>query len=302
MSFSYELKKEIISQPIKSICCRRAFLLGVLFAKGDLSGEKEILLSFEKQEFIDFIATLVSEIYGSKPVNYRSSKGGRQIFLSFESTSASKYIARIQNLTNNIDIAAITSAKCSSCIPAFLRGVFFASGRISDPKKQFSLEFSLGERSDAFGNVLCAFDMNPKIVRRQRGDILYFHTNSEIEDFFGHAGVNHVVFDVIEAKINSLAKRETQRYINGVTYNYNRMVDVSDRQMAIIKRLEELDLLSSLPDELESTARIKMEYSDLPLSALAAKMTPAISKSGLSHRLKKIEELGARLLKLDVDN
>ena len=80
------------------------------------------------------------------------------------------------------------------------------------------------------------------------------------------------------------------------------MVDVSDRQMAIIKRLEELDLLSSLPDELESTARIKMEYSDLPLSALAAKMTPAISKSGLSHRLKKIEELGARLLKLDVDN
>ena len=56
--------------------------------------------------------------------------------------------------------------------------------------------------------------------------------------------------------------------------------------------------MSSLPEELEETARLKLRYPDLPLSALAAQMTPAISKSGLSHRLKKIEEIGARLLKL----
>ena len=76
------------------------------------------------------------------------------------------------------------------------------------------------------------------------------------------------------------------------------MAAVSNRQVGIISKLEELQLLSSLPDELEETARLKLRYPDLPLSALAAQMTPAISKSGLSHRLKKIEELGAKLLKL----
>jgi DNA-binding protein WhiA len=79
------------------------------------------------------------------------------------------------------------------------------------------------------------------------------------------------------------------------------MTAVSERQIGIITRLEELQLLSSLPDELEETARLKLRYPDLPLSALAAQMTPAISKSGLSHRLKKIEEVGARLLNLTDD-
>jgi DNA-binding protein WhiA len=76
------------------------------------------------------------------------------------------------------------------------------------------------------------------------------------------------------------------------------MAAVSERQISIILKLDEMRLLSSLPEELEETARLKLRYPDLPLSTLAAQMTPAISKSGLSHRLKKIEEIGAKLLNL----
>jgi DNA-binding protein WhiA len=74
------------------------------------------------------------------------------------------------------------------------------------------------------------------------------------------------------------------------------MAAVSERQIAVISKLDQLQLLSSLPDELQETARLKLKFPDLPLSALAAQMVPAISKSGLSHRLKKIEEVGTRLL------
>ena len=77
------------------------------------------------------------------------------------------------------------------------------------------------------------------------------------------------------------------------------MSEVTDRQLSVINRLDELNLLSSLPEELELTARMRMKYPDLPLSLLAAEMTPSISKSGLSHRLKKIEEIGTRLLSTD---
>ena len=103
----------------------------------------------------------------------------------------------------------------------------------------------------------------------------------------------------VERKITTLARRETQRYLNCVTKNYDRMTVASERQLNIIRRLEAHNLLSSLPEELEHTARARLEYPDLPLSLLVTKLPESITKSGLSHRLRRIEELGRELLGLD---
>ena len=297
MSFSAEQKKEIIEYTYKSACCRRALLSGLLFGKGRVVG-KTVTLSFDKVEYADFASKLIHEFYSKDGSISRNKTGGRRIDISFESPSAVKYVNEIDCLSD-FDVCDIITQRCASCLPSFLRGVFLASGRLSDPKKQFSLEFTLGDRTEKFKKVLEDLSLSPLISHKKSGDMLYFHREDEIESFYGHAGLNHVVFDIIEAKIKSLARRESQRYLNCVTSNFDRMTAVSERQVGIISKLEELQLLSSLPDELEETARIKLRYPDLPLSALAAQMVPAISKSGLSHRLKKIEEIGARLLNLN---
>lgn len=296
MSFSYEQKKEIIDHIYKSSCCRRALLSGILFGKGSADG-KTVTLAFDKSEYADFTSKLIREFYGKEGEIYRQSQGGRSIKISFDSPSAAKYINEIDNLTD-FDLCDIITQRCASCLSSFLRGVFFASGRLSDPKKQFSLEFTLGDRAEKFKKILEDLSLSPHVSHKKTGDIVYFRKGDEIESFYGHAGLNQVVFDIIETKIKSLARRESQRYLNCVTSNYDRMAAVSERQISIISRLDELKLLSSLPEELEETARLKLRYPDLPLSALAAQMTPAISKSGLSHRLKKIEEVGAKLLNL----
>ena len=298
MSVSYDLKKEIIAQQYKSACCRRAFLCGVLFAKAELIG-KEVIISVEKIEFADFVTALIREFYNKEARIFRSKKGGRRVLIAFDSNSAAKYIAELDNLPDNFNVCNLIVQKCSACLSSFLKGVFLVSGRLSDPKKQFSLEFTLGNRTDAFAKILSDLSLTPHISRRKTGDMIYFRNSYEIEDFYGFAGINHAVFGIIEAKISSLARRESQRYLNCVTNNFNKMSEVANRQIVIIEKLEALNLLSSLPDELERTARMRIEYPDLPLSMLAAKMTPAISKSGLSHRLKKIEEMGAKLLKID---
>lgn len=296
MSVSSEQKKEITEQIYKSSCCRRALLSGILFAKGRAEG-KRVTLSLEKAEYAEFAAKLIAEVYGKNPEIYRSSKGGRNLFVGFDAPSAAKYLSELDQM-QNYEMMKVFPRKCQSCISAFLRGVFLASGRLSDPKKQYALEFSLGSRSDLFRGVLSDLDMTPLISHKKTGDVLYFRKGDDIESFYGHAGLNNLVFEVIEQKITTLARRESQRYLNCVTNNYDRMTAASTRQISIISELERLQLLSSLPEELEETARLKLRYPDLPLSALAAQMTPAISKPGLSHRLKKIEEVGARLLKL----
>lgn len=300
MSVSYEIKKEIITQQYKSACCRRALLMGILFARGEAEG-KCSGFSLEKMEFAEFAAGLIREFYNKEAAIYRSSRGGRFYLVDFDSASASKFISSLKNLSNDFTVCDIITQKCSTCLQSFLRGVFLASGRLSNPEKQFSLEFSLGERTGAFVKILKDLSLSPHIAKRKYADIVYFRNSYQIEDFFGHAGINHTVFDIIEAKINALARRESQRYLNCVTYNYKRMADVSTKQIEIIARLDALNLLSSLPDDLEKTARMRLENPELPLSALAALMTPAISKSGLSHRLKKIEEIASKILKIDGD-
>lgn len=296
MSYSQEQKIEIIEYNYKSSCCRRSLLCGILFAKGVADG-KRVTLNLEKTLYAEFAARLIREFYSKEADIYRDSKGGRTVYLSFDSPSASKYITKIDDC-DEYKLSDIITQKCIFCLPSFLRGVLLGSGRISDPQKQFSLEFTLGERCRLFAKILKDLSLNPLLS--ETGDVkkVYFHKEEEIESFFGHAGLNRAVFDVIETRIKTLARRESQRYINCVTSNYGRMAAVSERQIGIISRLEQLNLLSSLPEELEETARLKLRYPDLPLSALAAQMTPAISKSGLSHRLKKIEEVGARLLKI----
>lgn len=296
MSVSSDQKIEIIEQHYKSACCRRALLSGVIFAKGTTEG-KRVILTLEKSEYAEFVAQYIKEFYGKEPDIYRPSSGGRSIKVAFDSPSASKYVSFIDNLTD-FSVCDLITQKCAGCLCAFLRGVFLASGRLSDPTKQFSLDFTLGNRSEKFMVILRDLSLSPMLSHRKTGDVVYFRRGEEIESFYGYAGLNRVVFEIIETKIKTLARRESQRYLNCVTSNFDRMAAVSERQINIISKLDELQMLSSLPDELEETARLKLRYPDLPLSALAAQMTPAISKSGLSHRLKRIEEVGARLLKL----
>ena len=138
MSFSSEQKKEITEHIYKSVCCRRSLLSGILFAKGRVEG-KTVLMSFDRAEYADYTAHLVREFYSKESEVYRLSRGGRSITISFSSPSAIKYLLEIDNLDDSFDLCDIITQRCASCLSSFLRGVFLASGRLSDPKKQFSL-------------------------------------------------------------------------------------------------------------------------------------------------------------------
>ena len=113
--------------------------------------------------------------------------------MTFDSPSAARYIGEISTHLNNpsdFGVNKVIVKKCSSCLGAFLRGVFLASGRLSDPEKQFSLEFSLAERVELFKSILLELSMNPLVSHKKSGDVLYFRKGDEIENFYGHAGLN----------------------------------------------------------------------------------------------------------------
>ena len=78
--------------------------------------------------------------------------------------------------------------------------------------------------------------------------------------------------------------------------NISKTVAASARVLDAIKALQDANLLSTMPEELESTAMLRLQYPDYSLARLAAQFTPPISKPGLSHRLNKIVDFADNAL------
>ena len=108
--------------------------------------------------------------------------------------------------------------------------------------------------------------------------------------------MNSAAFAVMNEKIQGEFRNNANRVANCETNNIEKAVASSVRLLPLLRELERKGLLSQLPEELEQTARMRMKHEDLSLSQLAALFTPKITKSGLSHRLKSINELAVSLL------
>ena len=291
MSFSYDIKYEIMSAAYKNACCRRALLDGILASKANVT-ESGVVFNTENNDTAVFANTLIKEIFGNDGEIGAPLKGGRCKTVTFRSKSAAAYI-NSQNGSGRVTF----SERCTLCKMAFLRGVFFSTGRMTDPSKQFCLEFSLGNKIDAFAELFRRLGLEMKISLRGTEKLLYTKNSTVIEDFFSMAELNNATFEVMNIKIANELKNNANRLRNFDTVNITKAVDAANAQITVIRELERRNLLGSLPSELESTARMRLENPDMSLSQLAIHSVPAVTKSGITHRLKKIMEFGEKLLK-----
>ena len=292
MSFCSEHKNQIIEQPPAQACCRRALLQGIIAAKGILDG-RDISVSVDGRATAAFISSLVHEIYTKTPEISTPPSGGRRQVVTFSSPAA------VRHLVGFTDGAACFNQSCMGCQAAFLSGVFLASGRVSDPQKQYSLEFLVPNNRERFVELFGELGLTPRVSKKPNEVLIYFRKSTDLEDFFALAGMNDAMYAVMNEKINGELRNNVNRIINCTTSNIGKAVSASLYQIELIEQLIEKGLISKLPDELEATARMRLLHRDLSLSQLAAIITPKISKPGLSHRLKKITELAKELLGID---
>lgn len=265
---------------------------GVMAAKGTVDGHS-VSIALDAMEIRSFVSDSLEEIYSKAPTVESPKKGGRCKVLKISSPSALKFVA---NIDKNTDYQYLFKSKCAGCKAAFWRGVFIACGRACDPQKQYGLEFSLGERAEMFHGLLSQIGFEGRIADRRGERVVYFKSADAIEDFFAFAGMNNAVFSVINAKINRELRNTANRIANCETNNIGKSVNASQKHINAIRDLNRANLLSSLPEELERTARLRLEHTDLSLSQLANVAVPAITKSGLSHRLNKILEIAEQKL------
>ena len=289
ISYSSELKNSLLQLPIKKNCCRRSEFFGIIASKAKIFSNSLVLHS-ESDDFTEYVKKSVRENFNREANVYKSSIG-RGIDLYFRNENAIKYISQI----SAGEISPMDVCKCQSCQNMFLRGIFISCGRVTDPSKSFHLEFSLGERADAFFDVFEALCFNPKITTRRNERLVYFKSSEVLEDFFTTIGHSNVTIDIINNTIEGQFKSEANRRANFEMSNISRAVNTGIAQSEIIQRLIDEGKFVLLPDELKSTALLRLENPDFSLRALGEHLDPPISRSGVNHRFQRIMEIAENL-------
>lgn len=268
--------------------------MGILSAKATVAGE-DVVCRVESTEYASLAAHLIREFYGTEPKIAGAAGGGRVRVFTFHSKSAVRYLDSLDG--DAADPSLLFVSRCDGCRQAFLRGVFLAAGRLSDPSKQYCLEFSVENRKNIFLQYFASLGLTLRCGNRSAHPFLYTKNSTTIEDFFALSGQSAVTFAVINRKIETDFRANANRLANCETGNITKAVAASMKQIALLRELESNGLLTNLPPELEYTARLRLDHVDLSLAQLSALTVPKVSKPGLSHRLARICALGEELLR-----
>ena len=282
MSFSLETKKELYELKIKKGCCRFFFACGLL-ADSQTDPNGRIICKTTVAEVKDIICNFAHMMTRKAPsVTEKVNLGAPVYFIEFESEKLVEALRSFEDGELNTN--------CENCIKNFIRGVFVSCGTISEPSSGYHFEFKLKnvKRASALYKLLSEEGIEPKILNRKSSVGLYYKNSTAIEDVLTYLGTVKTLFDFMNAKIEREIRNTVNRGTNCVAGNIAKSVSASTRQVETITALGEEGYLMMLPDELFETAKLRLEYPSVPLSELAMKHTPPISKSGLTHRLAKI--------------
>ena len=171
-----------------------------------------------------------------------------------------------------------------------MRGLFLSSGTVNDPAKSYHLEFKLPDdgRVEPLRILLAESGYEPGYTNRAGMAGLFCKSGGTIQELLAYIGVTSGVFDFFNAQIERSIRNDENRATNCVTENISRAIRTGARQLAAIEYLEEHNLIAALPEELQFTARLRLNNPDITLSELAELHFPPITKSGVSHRLEKV--------------
>ena len=189
-------------------------------------------------------------------------------------------------------------------IRAYLRGVFFSSGSINDPKtSRYHMELLISNPDEAvfIQKLLNIFELNAKILNREKGYMIYIKEAEKISDYIKILGANKAVMYYENVRVYRDQKNKTNRLNNCEQANMDRIFETANIQLDQIKTIEENGGETLLDDKTKEALDYRKKYPEASLKELAEIISletgKPITKSGLNHRMRKIKDLATRLKK-----
>ncbi len=185
---------------------------------------------------------------------------------------------------------------------AFVRGAFLGCGSITDPEKNYHIEF-IGETESfvmRLQQVLGTFGVESHILERKRPSarttyVLYLKDGSQIVDVLNIMEAHVALMELENVRILKEMRNQVNRQVNCETANLNKTIGAAVKQIEDIRFLQEERMLDTLPDSLKEMAQVRLENEDVSLKDLGLLLDPPIGKSGVNHRLRKLSQIADEL-------
>src|SRR5574344_1288735 len=184
----------------------------------------------------------------------------------------------------------------------YLKGLFLLSGSINDPKtSRYHLEFVVDNEEYAIyiKNLLNTFNLNSKYLKHENKYMVYIKEAEKIGDFLRIINATRALLYYEDIRIYRDHKNMTNRLNNCEQANVDKIIETANNELKDIELIEKIGGIDLLDDKVRVAAIYRKKYPDVSLQELSEiisiETNTPITKSGLHHRLKKINDLANKI-------
>ncbi|MGN0708137.1 MAG: DNA-binding protein WhiA [Faecalibacterium sp.] len=298
MSFASDAREEIAQRSLQKDCCVRAAAYGIAcFAK--YFDARGLVLQTEQQQTAKLACRLFARCGVQGEILEKSRPSG--VLYEF-GIRAPEQVARMHELFGTTGMETSLQIdprliRCQICVSAYIGMAFLCSGTVTDPQKEYNIEFLTPRTNLArdFEALLAEHEFAPHRTRRNGVNLVYVKTGANVQKLLAFLGAANAAEQLGAQKAVKQVRNTINRQTNCDTANLGKTARANAQTLKAVRYLQEHDALQTLPPPLQEAAAKRMAHPDLPLAALCACFEPEISKSGLSHRMKKLEALAETL-------
>ncbi len=189
--------------------------------------------------------------------------------------------------------------KSEGCKRAYIKGAFLGGGSISNPEKTYHLEFVTHDEDYAkeLSTLINSYKLNSKVIQRKNSFVIYLKEGEQIVDLLNIIGAHNALLELENIRIMKEMRNNVNRIVNCETANLSKTVNAAVRQVESIRLIESEIGLDRLPKNLKEVARLRLSFPDETLKELGEMLSPPVGKSGVNHRLRRIEKIADELRK-----
>ncbi len=292
MSFSSDVKNEILCSEIENPCCRHAFAYGMmLFSRG--FSYYDMFLLTEHCKVAEAYCEMMEQVCKVTPRMVKSDSGKIKVEVT-KKEDRQKVIETFgydkRKGTSRLNWGNIADECCKA---AFLKGAFLTCGTVNDPNKNYHLEFvvpylNLSKDLRRFIDDRDELNVKSKIITRNSNHVIYFKDSESIEDLLTAMGAFNSSLEIMGVKMYKDVRNNVNRKLNFESANLDKTIDAASKQVDAIMHIKNTVGLSFLNADLREIAELRLENPDMSLRELCENLSTPISRSGVNHRLKRL--------------
>lgn len=308
LNFSLATKNELAHLPKKKKCCARAELAALLRMDGEIhisGGDMFLQVVTDNAAVARRIFSLLKDVFrfssGIMVVRRRRLRKNNVYLIRVDGRERVKeimetlgFIDSAGQIIDGVD-PDLLSRDC--CRRAYLRGAFLGGGSVSSPEGTYHLEITAGSEEHAaqLVEVMKGYGLTPGINRRRNQVVVYLKGSDGISTLLSLMGAHTALLNFENVRIYKDMRNHINRLVNCETANLNKTVDAAMRQVENIRFLDRHLGIDNLPPGLKEVARLRLAYPDASLKELGNLLTPPLSKSGVNHRLRRLDLLAEKM-------